>query len=1043
MNTKFYFQIFLILIFSSELLYARQVSFSDTVSIEKAVYQQYPISNFTGRQFVKSINFDFLNAQDRLEPGDAYKIKIVVPPGTVSMSVSGVATMDGGFDDRPIYATVEGDPAFLCEDSNESCQGGVAISYPPFKVGNSGFNEYIHLSQTPLRSEKQMSFIFYQGLNAAYDFALQSAFRMTYVIEDFSAYNQWIGNSSQNGGDNGTGDESHSLIISPKPIGGTITSSNINCGSEQVTGCSASYVKDTQLTLTANPITGYTFSKWSGDCGTGNQPSIRVSMDSDKVCSATFTENEQPPSATTVTLRVAHPNEKILVFTEDNKIICGMVAETIFSKCQAEYNTNENVLLETSTDKTTGLVFSNWTGDCGQSNDNPLSLVMDGNKTCGVSYDKEEDDIEEPSSFSLTIDNPSNKILVTTDQGSKIRCGASTANDCQAVYNANDHVVLRATATSDDLSFVSWTGDCEANGTDNPLSLTMDSDKTCGIEYAGNDNEPPVALFTVEYDKLRPERMFLDATASYDPEGQPLEYYWSSSNKQLIPNEKDTAISFSHREGVYAINLLVVDSAGLADTTSQVIDFNNPLQPKFSGSYIGSPLFSEENTASVARGFEINLVDESITTDQTPIVERLWSNSGGYDFKTAENGKTASIRFPEVGAFSLTLLISDEKQRTNAISKVVKVLESQPPVIQSALATPRTEGKIGGSKTDFLTVILEAEAYDPDGGEVKYSWSSEGICSGGNVCVTEGNSTQLQYEQGGEYLITLKVTDEEQSSITEIKKVKIKEPSLPVVSGIQFSPQINVVGDKYVASAPVLNLSANAQSQITKGEVVEYQWLYKSEDSEEFTPFAQGKSVDFDASRYGAGSYVFLLRVTDNFGLVQFTGTAAITFQNIEDYPSLGDGTALETNSLERTANVVSATFSGGVRKEGKFLKSGALLQDSDEIEIIVHVQVVEDHVGEAADIVSIVEYEPENVTEEKWYMTAQDENVIWDSEQQLVSLFFSEPIQTLNTEHLIQVFQGQLIDFPGDYTISSGYQLKNGNFVFNQTPISFTVQDF
>ena len=72
---------------------------------------------------------------------------------------------------------------------------------------------------------------------------------------------------------------------------GTVTSSpaGINCGID----CSDAYASGTEVTLTATPATGSTFSGWSGACtGTG---ACKVTMSATRSVTATFTKESTPP----------------------------------------------------------------------------------------------------------------------------------------------------------------------------------------------------------------------------------------------------------------------------------------------------------------------------------------------------------------------------------------------------------------------------------------------------------------------------------------------------------------------------------------------------------------------------------------------------------------------------------------------------------------------------------------------------------------------------------------------------------------------------
>ena len=88
------------------------------------------------------------------------------------------------------------------------------------------------------------------------------------------------------------GPSEFSLTVSPAGTGsGTVTSSpaGINCGID----CSEAFAAGTEVTLTATPATGSTFSGWSGACtGTG---ACKVTMSATRGVTATFTKEATPP----------------------------------------------------------------------------------------------------------------------------------------------------------------------------------------------------------------------------------------------------------------------------------------------------------------------------------------------------------------------------------------------------------------------------------------------------------------------------------------------------------------------------------------------------------------------------------------------------------------------------------------------------------------------------------------------------------------------------------------------------------------------------
>lgn len=74
-------------------------------------------------------------------------------------------------------------------------------------------------------------------------------------------------------------------LVSSKPVG-------INCSED----CTASYLQDTDVTLTAIANVGYRFNSWGDDCSGANNPLV-VRMTSAKSCSALFTSLEADDDA--------------------------------------------------------------------------------------------------------------------------------------------------------------------------------------------------------------------------------------------------------------------------------------------------------------------------------------------------------------------------------------------------------------------------------------------------------------------------------------------------------------------------------------------------------------------------------------------------------------------------------------------------------------------------------------------------------------------------------------------------------------------------
>jgi uncharacterized repeat protein (TIGR02543 family) len=165
---------------------------------------------------------------------------------------------------------------------------------------------------------------------------------------------------------------SMTLTVSKAGTGaGTITSSppGINCG----TACSAGYIVNTVVTLTAAPDAGNTFTGWSGGCS-GTGLTCNVTMDAIKSVTATFT----PPR----TLSVVKAGTGTGTVTGSplgvsSDINCG-------TACSSDYTTNTVVTLTAVPDA--GHVFTSWSGSWCSGTGLTCNVTMDAAKSVTATF---------------------------------------------------------------------------------------------------------------------------------------------------------------------------------------------------------------------------------------------------------------------------------------------------------------------------------------------------------------------------------------------------------------------------------------------------------------------------------------------------------------------------------------------------------------------------------------------------------------------------------------------------------------------------------
>ncbi|MEW8350752.1 MAG: thrombospondin type 3 repeat-containing protein [Candidatus Thiodiazotropha taylori] len=160
----------------------------------------------------------------------------------------------------------------------------------------------------------------------------------------------------------------------PEPAeGGSIASISgaINCPGT----CSASIPADTEVELFYTLDGGFQFGGWSGDTDncSGNGSSVTFTMTSDTSCGGSFIAD----SETQYTVSLTAP-ENGTVTSAGNELNCG-------AACSHDFPQSASPVTLTAT-ADTGYKFSSWGGDCASASTNMAVLVLDGNKSCTVSF---------------------------------------------------------------------------------------------------------------------------------------------------------------------------------------------------------------------------------------------------------------------------------------------------------------------------------------------------------------------------------------------------------------------------------------------------------------------------------------------------------------------------------------------------------------------------------------------------------------------------------------------------------------------------------
>ncbi|NVM20904.1 MAG: PKD domain-containing protein, partial [Desulfobacterales bacterium] len=217
-----------------------------------------------------------------------------------------------------------------------------------------------------------------------------------------------------------------------QPTEYTLTVTTVGQGSVTLDPADGTYDEGTEVTLTATADEGWVFSEWSGDLSGSDNPAT-ITMDSDKNVTATFTE--------------VLPTEYTLTVTT-----VGQGSVTL-DPADGTYDKGTEVTLTATADE--GWVFSEWSGALSGSQ-NPATITMDSDKNVTATFTEVL-----PTEYTLTV----------TTEGS----GSVTLDPADGTYDEDTEVTLTATA-DEGWVFSEWSG--HLSGSDNPATITMDSNKT-------------------------------------------------------------------------------------------------------------------------------------------------------------------------------------------------------------------------------------------------------------------------------------------------------------------------------------------------------------------------------------------------------------------------------------------------------------------------------------------------------------------------------------------------------------------------------------
>ena len=172
----------------------------------------------------------------------------------------------------------------------------------------------------------------------------------------------------------------------------TLTTSTSPSGAGSISPSGGEYEPGEEITLTANPASGYNFKRWSGSAS-GTTPTITITMDSNKSLTANF--------------------ETIPTVRHNLTISVNGQGTTNPSVGTHEYDTGTQITITAS--PSSGWKFDHWSGDASDTSATVI-VTMDSDKDITAYFEGEQPVTFEPIIFTGSSDKTTPPFEVTTDE---------------------------------------------------------------------------------------------------------------------------------------------------------------------------------------------------------------------------------------------------------------------------------------------------------------------------------------------------------------------------------------------------------------------------------------------------------------------------------------------------------------------------------------------------------------------------------------------------------------------------------------------------
>ena len=349
-------------------------------------------------------------------------------------------------------------------------------------------------------------------------------------------------------------------------------------------------------------------------------------------------------------------------------------------------------------------------------------------------------------------------------------------------------------------------------------------------------NRAPTAVITSPEDDdvvQVGEKFKVDGRDSSDPDGDDLEFFWTSNlDGELTDESQQIGYVELATSGTHFITLKVVDPDGAEDEDEVRVEVLEENQPPVA--IISSP--REGDSFSENDDITFNGENSYDPDDNDAIVEYSWKIDGSVI--SSERRFTRQLSY---GQHSAELTVKDQDGLTHTDSITSFSVTNLPPLAR--IEEP-------GDGDDFfegdVVTFNGSKSRDPEGEDLEFEWDFGDDSAKGNEEIEEHT-----YDSVGDYEVTLMVTDDLDQSDNETITITIKPrgPTARMTSNV-------------TATRIDMNISFDASDTTASGGTTITNYTWDFEDGTVITNDADNWTIEHNWTT--AGYYNVTLTVTDS-----------------------------------------------------------------------------------------------------------------------------------------------------------------------------------